>query len=450
LCWLYTCLHLDRQIPGVLAEATKSSLGLEDQQLGALSGSAFSIVYALLGLYFGGVADRSDRLLLVRAGALIWSLACIAAAFAPGYVSLIACRGGVAVGEAVATAAAISLMAEIALERYRARTTSVFFAFAFVGAGTAAIAGGFVLGLWQHSTLAGWRAAMVMAGLPGIAGAIYLTLLRYRSAPPRGSEAPPSGMPTTLIAAALAAILIQISLPALWGVPASVLFALAVALYWVRRLRRHDPEAYAGTLGQQSFRWLLGSFTAVLFVDFAAAFWFIPYMQRRFGVSAASAGEQLGSLIIVGGIVGTLCGGWCADRWHRATPAGRVWTALVAVLLEGVALLCALLQESSYSFLVAFAVFCFASGGWTGVAAAIGLDIVPRAHRGVGTAAYFLITTVLGAGLGPFIVGLCSDLVGSVGTAIAWCSPVMLVAVAALARLGWLVSRNSRQLTVSA
>ena len=41
-------------------------------------------------------------------------------------LGLIASRGGVAVGEAMASAAAISLMSEISGERYRARATSVF------------------------------------------------------------------------------------------------------------------------------------------------------------------------------------------------------------------------------------------------------------------------------------------------------------------------------------
>src|SRR5690348_4272862 len=95
LCWLYACIHLDRQILGILAQSVKSDLHLSDQQLGALTASAFSIIYALLGLYFGRVADRADRLQLARLGAWVWSLTCLAAAFAPGYDWLIASRGGV-------------------------------------------------------------------------------------------------------------------------------------------------------------------------------------------------------------------------------------------------------------------------------------------------------------------------------------------------------------------
>jgi MFS family permease len=442
LCWLYACLQLDRQIPGILAEAMKGDIGLRDQQLGAIGESTFSIVYALLGLYFGQRADRSSRLELVRWGAWAWSLSCIGAAWAPGYVGLIASRSGVAVGEAMATAAAIALMSEISGERYRARATSVFFAFAFVGAGAAAVLGGWVVSLFQHNAaLVGWRAAMIAAGLPGIVGAVYLSALGYRTraqGAPSLAEQPRSarGMAPMLIAAALATVLIQMRWPAALSVPASTVLALAVAAVWTHRLRKADADAYTATLGRPDFRWLIASFAAVLFIDFAAGFWLIPYAQRRFDVGAGSAGAQLGGLMIAGGIAGALLGGWCADRWRRGNPAGRVWTALIAVLLEVAAILLALGQSDYSRFLFAFAAFCFASGGWTGVAAAIGLDIVPRGHRGTATAAYFLVTTVLGAGLGPFVVGLCSDSSGSVGTALAWCCSVGVLAAIGLLRLG--------------
>src|SRR5262249_19026032 len=145
VCWLYTGIHLDRQILGILAESVKSDLHLSDQQLGALTGSAFAIVYALLGLLFGAMADRQDRLHLVRTGAWVWSLSCMSGALATGYPGLVLCRAGVAVGEAIATAAAVSLIADLAGERYRGRLASAFLTTAFIGAGAAYIMGGSVI-----------------------------------------------------------------------------------------------------------------------------------------------------------------------------------------------------------------------------------------------------------------------------------------------------------------
>jgi MFS family permease len=445
ICWLYACIHLDRQILGVLAESVKSDLHLRDQQLGVLTGSAFSIVYALLGLYFGALADRADRLRLIRTGAWVWSISCIAAAFATSYSMLIATRAGVAVGEAIASSAAVSLIAELAGEKYRARAASAFLTSAFIGAGMAAILGGAIVGWFRHANaVAGWRAALVAVGLPGIAGAAYLWLFqRQETGRAAGHGTPGAGGAAILMLAALGAVILQMVSPPIIGVPVCVAGALAIAGWWTRRLRRTDPAAYGATWGQKSFRLLVLGFAAVTFVDYAAAFWFIPYTQRRFGLGAETVGPQLGLLMIVGGIAGCLAGGWLADRWRALHKAGRVWTALIAVLGEGTAILLALSQTDYSAFVLAFGAFCLASGGWTGVAAAIAFDVVPREHRGTGTSIYFLLTTTLGPGLGPFVVGFGSDRLGSVRSALALGCVLVLFAAVALLQLGVLLNQSS-------
>ena len=433
VCWLYACIHLDRQVLSVLAESVKSDLQLSDQQLGVLTGSAFSIAYALLGLYFGILADQVDRLHLVRVGAWVWSVSCIVAGLAPGYSMLVASRGGVAVGEAIATSAAVSLMSELGGETHRAKIASVFFVSAFIGAGAAAIGGGAIVEMFRNSAhIAGWRAALVAAGTPGIAGAIVLGVFFRRETTDRLARDAERSQPELAIVLMLAAalvLLVQMYLSPTAGVSLCVMAALGVAIWWMRRLRRTDPSAYLATLGCTPFRVLVLGFAALMFVDYAAAFWFIPYAQRRFALGAASAGGQLGGLMIVGGIAGCMAGGWLADRWRALQASGRVWTALLAVLAEGAAILAALGQGDYVNFMIAFAGFCLASGAWTGVAAAIAFDIVPPEHRGVSAAAYFFLTTMLGPGLGPFVVGLGSDQFGSLSLALAWaCVPVLFSA----------------------
>jgi MFS family permease len=437
----------------VLAESVKSDLILSDQQLGVLTGSAFSIAYALLGLYFGTLADHVDRLRLVRAGAWVWSFSCIGAAFAPGYSMLVASRGGVAVGEAMATSAAVSLMSELAGETHRAKVASLFFVSAFIGAGVAAIGGGAIVEYLRDSTtVAGWRAALAAAGTPGIAGAIFLGAFFRREPVDRLARAQDSasqpGLAIVLMLAAAVVLLAQMYLTPTRSVPLCVLAAFGIAVWWTRRLRRTDRSAFLATLGSRSFRYLVVAFAALMFVDYAAAFWFIPYAQRRFALNAASAGAQLGGLMIVGGIVGCIAGGWLADRWRAMQVSGRVWTALVAVLAEGAAILLALGESDYVYFIGAFAVFCLASGAWTGVAAAIAFDLVPRGHRGVSAAAYFFLTTILGPGLGPFVVGLGSDKFGSLSLALASACVLVVFSAAALLRLALLTAKLARPLRV--
>ena len=436
LCWLYTCIHLDRQILGILAESVKSELKLSDAALGALTGSAFSIVYALLGLHFGRLADSRDRLVLVRIGACIWSLASIGAAFSPNYSFLVVGRAGVAVGEAIATAAAISLMSELAGDRYLARASSGFFACAFLGAGLAAIGGGQIVHLFRDSTyFAGWRAGLVMAGIPGLLGVIYLSAFRFKDRTTAHRQWTTGSSEVILLLGAVMAVILQMSLEPNQGVPAAVLLACVAAGWWASRLRSSDHDSFRASFGNAAFRVLLTAFAAVLFMDFAAFFWLIPFAQRRYGVSVQAVGTQLGTLIVLGGMVGSAVGGFSADRWRRTSRAGRVWTAVIAVLLEAAAIVVAISQQRYEAFMVAVSVCCLASGGWTGITAALGMDLVPAPKRGTAIATYFLVTTLLGPGLGAWAAGAFGDVFG-LARSLALCAGIGFLSLLAFARLG--------------
>lgn len=50
----------DRTIPAVVIESIRLEYSLNDKQLGMLA-AAFSLVYAIAGLYFGKLADRNSR-----------------------------------------------------------------------------------------------------------------------------------------------------------------------------------------------------------------------------------------------------------------------------------------------------------------------------------------------------------------------------------------------------
>jgi MFS family permease len=446
ICWLYASVYINRQLLAILAAPIQTALHVNNEQLGALGGSSFAFVYALLGLYFGAKADRVDRLLLVRTGAWIWSIASLVAAVAPGYAVLITARAGLALGEAIATAASVSLMAELAGDRHRARAASVFFGCAFLGSGLATMGGGALAAMPGSGWIGGWRVALVLAGLPGIAGALFLGLFGASGAP----SPPPSANSVTanpdrflalLVAASIVIVLLEMIVPTRWSVQGCLLIAGCTGAWWSRRLRRLDPAAYAGTFGLAAFRYFIIAFAAILFLDAGASFWLIPYTLRHFSMDAATAGAQLGEIMIVAGIVGCLIGGWAADRWRKASALGRVWTALLAVAAEGAAIAAALAQPDYGGFVVCFAVFCLAGGAWTGVAAAIGLDLLEPDHRGLGTASYFLVTTLLGPGLGPFLVGLGVDLTGSIGEALAWACLSAAISAAALLRLGARIRR---------
>ena len=53
-----TLNYVDRFLPGVLAEPIKHDLALSDTAIGVINGFGFLIVYAVLGIVIGRLADR--------------------------------------------------------------------------------------------------------------------------------------------------------------------------------------------------------------------------------------------------------------------------------------------------------------------------------------------------------------------------------------------------------
>src|SRR5690348_17535521 len=50
----------DRQVPGALVEPMRREFGLSDAQIGWI-GTAFTLLYAVIGLPLGRIADRGSR-----------------------------------------------------------------------------------------------------------------------------------------------------------------------------------------------------------------------------------------------------------------------------------------------------------------------------------------------------------------------------------------------------
>src|SRR4029453_9689629 len=112
LVLVYVFNFLDRQILSILAERIKADLQLTDAQIGFLYGTAFAVFYALFGIPLGRLADCWIRTRLIAIGLTLWSAMTATSAFARDFVQLTAARIGVGVGEASASPAAYSLLAD--------------------------------------------------------------------------------------------------------------------------------------------------------------------------------------------------------------------------------------------------------------------------------------------------------------------------------------------------
>ncbi len=92
--------YMDRFVLSILQEPIKLEFGLSDTQLGLLTGTAFVVLYTILGIPIAQWADRGNRRTIMTLCIAIWSVMTAACGVAQNYVQLLLARVGVGIGEA--------------------------------------------------------------------------------------------------------------------------------------------------------------------------------------------------------------------------------------------------------------------------------------------------------------------------------------------------------------
>ncbi len=177
----------DRQIFGAVAEPIRKQWALTDSQIGWLA-TAFTLLYAMVGVPFGRLSDRWKRPQLLSLGVAAWSLLTAASGIAWSYGSLFVARLGVGVGEATCAPASNSLIGDLYPAARRARALSLF----MLGLPLGGFLGFFVSGYVAAGY--GWRMAFYIACLPGL---LLAVLARRLFDVPRGAaeSSPLAGRP---------------------------------------------------------------------------------------------------------------------------------------------------------------------------------------------------------------------------------------------------------------
>src|SRR5262249_20736227 len=142
LLGINTMNFFDRQVLGAVAEPIKRQWGLSDSQVGWL-GTAFILLYAVVGLPLGRWADVGRRKMILAGGAGLWSLLTALSGLAWNFWSLFAFRLGVGVGEASCAPASTSLLGDLFPAERRSRAMAVFMF-------------GLPLGLGSSFLISGW------------------------------------------------------------------------------------------------------------------------------------------------------------------------------------------------------------------------------------------------------------------------------------------------------
>jgi MFS family permease len=201
----YIFSYIDRSILGLLVDPIKADLKLTDADIGYVSGIAFAIFYATMGLPLGWLADRTRRTRLVAGGIGLWSLATAACGLAGTFWHLFLARMSVGVGEATLGPAAMSLIGDSFPPEKRGKPVALYSAALGLGAGIAGLASAAIVAWTKGSSVIAlpllgdvrpWQMTFIVVGLPGLL--IALAFMFVREPPRQSTGGAPNGLSAAL------------------------------------------------------------------------------------------------------------------------------------------------------------------------------------------------------------------------------------------------------------
>ena len=350
----------DRSIFGAVAEPIRKQWNLSDAQIGWLA-TAFTLLYAIVGVPMGRLADTRKRSRLLALGVGAWSLLTALSGWTWNFASMFAARLGVGVGEAVCAPAGNSLIGALYPAQKRGRALSLF----MLGLPVGYFSGAYISG--QVAAAFGWRMAFFVACVPGLLVAALATRVLD---PPRGAAE----------ASAHAS-------------------------------RAHTGSPYWTVLRIPTICWIIANGALYNFNSYAYVTFLPAYLSRYHGQTLRQSNTEFAIIWGISGVVGLLFGGWVADRISHKSKSGRLVVGGVSLLLSAVGVCVSLNLASGQvtGFVVILgAAVTLAYLYYPCVYATI-QDVVQPGLRGTAMALYFFAMYLLGGSFGPVVVGRLSD-----------------------------------------
>jgi MFS transporter, Spinster family, sphingosine-1-phosphate transporter len=370
--------YIDRWVPSAVKPLFQADLGLTDAQT-SLPFSAFVVVYMLASPLVGGLADRFPRKWIIAVGVALWSLATAAGALAGSFTTFLLARALVGVGEAAYATLSPSLLSDHYAPAQRNRVFTLFYLAMPIGSAL-----GFVLGGKLGSAF-GWRAAFAMVGLPGLLMALVALMMRE---PPRGrlDDAP------------------------------------AVSIGWKEALKRLRPN--------RMYLVTVAGYVAVSFAIGGIGEWFPTFLQRVHHMPIDEAGTLSGMSVVIGGLLGTLLGGFLADklkqRWRHSYLMLPALALIPGTLMS---LYVIFIAEGSMALTVGIVVCQLFLWMHNAPINALIVNSVDASLRTRAFSLSILAIHILGDVISPPIIGVASDATGNLRLACGIVALALIVAI---------------------
>jgi predicted MFS family arabinose efflux permease len=350
----------DRYVISTLIEPIKAELRLSDSAIGLLTGTALAIVYTGMGMPLARIADRGERRLLLVISIAVWSVMTAACGVASSFLFLLLARIGVGLGEAGATPASQSILADLFTFRERMPAMSIFALGAALGSMLGGAVGGFI------GEEFGWRWAFLGLALPSV-----------------------------------------ILAPLVW---CSLHEPLRSGSLNVRADSHTVRELWRFALSQKALLHTLIGGAVCTFWSWGLLWWTPAFLARSYGFSTAQAGLLLGLINGIGGTVGVLLGGLIIHRLGLRDARRQCLTLAVIVTVATIASVIAYAVSNRSLMIVMMSLFIPVAYLYLAPAFGWIQSLAPARMRATFSAVFLFGANIANLALAPQLIGYGSDL----------------------------------------
>ena len=353
-------------------DLAKRDLALSDYELSLVQGIAAAIPVAVLSIPLGRLVDRANRMRMLIALSLAWTLGNAMTAFASGFWSLFASRTLASIGMMCSLPVAISIAADLTAADHRGRAMLSLSLGKILGMAAAFALGGGLIGIIGAQAPAWlgpmdpWRQVHLLFAVGSLVLIAPLLLLREPARHELGGIVDPS-------------------------------WREAVAALWERR-----ELLVPLFLGQVS----------VVMADVSASIWASAVLIRDYHQQPAQFGPWMGGVVLFSGVLGTVLGGVLADLGAEGRLRGGILFGAAVAAVVSIPAAFFPMMPSVASFAALLTVLLI-GGAITGLIASVAIAvIIPNELRGLCLGTFIVVSALLGLGVAPTLVTFVADRLG--------------------------------------
>jgi MFS family permease len=362
----YFLNSIDRNIINVLQQSIKLEFHLSDAQLGLMTGFAFALFYTSIGIptarFIDGGAVRTK---IIAGGLALWSVATALCGVCQNYWQLLICRAGVGVGEGTFGPCTMTMVSDYFGPTERARAMGIYLIGLPIGSLVGLSLGGIIA---DHY---GWRMALLVVGIPGLLVALIIRFTMKE--PPRG---------------------------------------LADGKYV--KLERALPigQVFRTVTKKKTVVHLLLAASFASFSTVGGMVWFLPYLMRTYNLTPGQIGPSWGIMVGLTGMVGTLAGGFLADRFGKRDRKYFMLLPAFSMLISFPFYIAAMISGNFYLCFACLMVPAAINNAWIPASMSLTQALAPLAMRALLGMFVTFAANLIGHGIAPPMIGALSDMFG--------------------------------------